>query len=197
MNSFLTRQGNYSRRENYSREKTIWGTTVFIILVISPLIVEPRCIYTRYVILSYILTSSNLYYLVDCKECEKKLPTSTHLRKHVTDRHGSNVNCKDCDKSFNRSGYKQHRTVAHVDKVRIFWEGHKIWKNLPLKIWPYSVTSNFKWKIFSNFVAISEYPDVTKTWTSSCSSDTYVPEFYWPRIFLWTNIFGGTVCKNL
>ena len=77
---------------------------------------EPRCIYTRYVILSYILTSSNLYYLVDCKECEKKLPTSTHLRKHVTDRHGSNVKCKDCDKSFNKSGYKQHRTVAHVNK---------------------------------------------------------------------------------
>ena len=53
---------------------------------------------------------------IDCKECEKKLPTSTHLRKHVTNRHGSNVNCKDCDKSFNKSGYKQHRTVAHVDK---------------------------------------------------------------------------------
>ena len=26
------------------------------------------------------------------------------------------MKCKDCDKSFNRSGYKQHRTVAHVDK---------------------------------------------------------------------------------
>ena len=33
-------------------------------------------------------------------------------------------------------------------KVRMFWEGHKIWKNLPLKIWRYSITSNFKWKIF-------------------------------------------------
>ena len=43
-------------------------------------------------------------------------------------------------------------------KVRIFWERHKIWKNLPLKIWRYSVTSNFKWKIFSNIVAFSEYP---------------------------------------
>ena len=30
-------------------------------------------------------------------------------------------------------------------KVRIFWEGHK--------------ASNFKWKIFSNFVAFSEYPN--------------------------------------
>ena len=24
-------------------------------------------------------------------------------------------------------------------KVKIFWEGHKIWKNLPLRIWRYSV----------------------------------------------------------
>ena len=44
-------------------------------------------------------------------------------------------------------------------KVRIFWEGHRIWKNLPLKIWCDSVTSNFKLKIFSNFVAFSEYPN--------------------------------------
>ena len=27
-------------------------------------------------------------------------------------------------------------------KVRIFWDGHKIWKNLPLKIWRYWVASN-------------------------------------------------------
>ena len=37
-------------------------------------------------------------------------------------------------------------------KVRIFWEGHKIWNNLPLKIWCYWVVSNLKWKIFSNFL---------------------------------------------
>ena len=43
-------------------------------------------------------------------------------------------------------------------KVWIFWEGHKIWKNLPLKIWRYSLTSNFK---CSNFVAFSEYPNIT------------------------------------
>jgi hypothetical protein len=48
---------------------------------------------------------------------------------------------------------------AATIKVRIFWEGHKVWKNLPLKIWRYWVTSNFKWKIFSNFVAFSEYPN--------------------------------------
>ena len=35
----------------------------------------------------------------------------------------------------------------------------KFGKNLPLKILRYSVTSNFKWKIFSNFVAFSEYPN--------------------------------------
>ena len=46
-------------------------------------------------------------------------------------------------------------------KVRIFWEGHKIWKNLPFRIRRYSLTSNFMWKIFSNFVAFSEYPNFT------------------------------------
>ena len=43
-----------------------------------------------------------------------------------------------------------------VVKVGIFWEGHKIWKNLPLQIWRYWVASNFKWKIFWNFVPTSE-----------------------------------------
>ena len=47
-------------------------------------------------------------------------------------------------------------------KVRIFWKGHKVWKNLPLKIWRYSVTSNLKWKIFSNLLAFSEYPNFKK-----------------------------------
>ena len=28
---------------------------------------------------------------INCKKCEKKLQTSTHLRKHVSDIHGSNV----------------------------------------------------------------------------------------------------------
>ena len=32
----------------------------------------------------------------------------------------------------------------------------KFEKNLPPKILSYSVVSNFKWKIFSNFVAFSE-----------------------------------------
>ena len=32
-------------------------------------------------------------------------------------------------------------------------------KSLPLKIWRYWVASNSKWKIFSNFVASSEYPN--------------------------------------
>ena len=59
-----------------------------------------------------------------------------------------------------------------LSKVHIFWvhknldlkfkyseKAKKFEKNLPLKIWHYSVTSNFKWKIFSNFVAFSEYPN--------------------------------------
>ena len=41
-------------------------------------------------------------------------------------------------------------------KVRMFWKGHKIWKNLPPFIWHYLVTTNFKWKIFSNFVFVSK-----------------------------------------
>ena len=45
-------------------------------------------------------------------------------------------------------------------KVWTFWEGHKIWKNLPLKIRHYSVVSNSKWKIFSNFVFFSECPNI-------------------------------------
>ena len=47
--------------------------------------------------------------------------------------------------------------VSHLSKVRIFWEGHKNLKKLPLKIWRCWVASNFKWKIFSKFVAFSEY----------------------------------------
>ena len=31
------------------------------------------------------------------------------------------------------------------------------------KIWRYFVASNFKWKIFSNFVAFSEYPNFNDT----------------------------------
>ena len=32
---------------------------------------------------------------------------------------------------------------AHLVKVQIFWEGHKIWKNLPLKIWHYTLETKF------------------------------------------------------
>ena len=52
-------------------------------------------------------------------------------------------------------------------KVWTFWEGHKIWKNLPLKIWCYSVASNLK--IFSNFVPFSECPNFENNfWGNSC-----------------------------
>ena len=69
----------------------------------------------------------------------------------------------ECTPTFSTLGitlsYKIFRILCV--KVGIFWEGHKIWKNLPLKIWRYWVASNFKWKIFSNFVAFSEYPNFT------------------------------------
>ena len=35
LNSFLTRWGNYSRRENYSREETIWGNAVYVVDFLS------------------------------------------------------------------------------------------------------------------------------------------------------------------
>ena len=53
-------------------------------------------------------------------------------------------------------------STSRYFKVRIFWEGHKIWKNLPLKIWRYWVKSNYKWKIFFKFVTFSENLNFTK-----------------------------------
>ena len=46
------------------------------------------------------------------------------------------------------------RQIHIFFKVWILWEGHKIWKNLPLKIWRYWVASNFKWKIFFKFCGL-------------------------------------------
>ena len=48
-----------------------------------------------------------------------------------------------------------------VLKFRYFEKATKFEKNLPLKLWCYWVASNFKWKILSNFVAFSEYPNFT------------------------------------
>ena len=45
-------------------------------------------------------------------------------------------------------------------KIRVFWEGHKIWKNLPLKIWRYWVASNLKWKIFFKFCGLLSIPEL-------------------------------------
>ena len=47
----------------------------------------------------------------------------------------------------------------------------KFEKNLPHKIWCYSVTLNFNWKIFSNFVAFSEYPSFKKVRLLTCKSE--------------------------
>ena len=44
----------------------------------------------------------------------------------------------------------------NVGKVHIFWEGHKILRNLPLTF-DYSTYSQSKGKISQNFVAFSEY----------------------------------------
>ena len=52
---------------------------------------------------------------------------------------------------FNGTGFA---CISHsiFIKVHTFWKGHKIWKNLPIKIWHYSVAPNYKRKIFSENV---------------------------------------------
>ena len=54
-------------------------------------------------------------------------------------------------RTFNRASLK----FGYSDKVT------KFEKNLPLRIWHYWVTSNFKRKIFWNLVPISESPNLT------------------------------------
>ena len=54
--------------------------------------------------------------------------------------------------------------LSFVEKSISLKFGHsekatKFEKNLPLKIWRYSLASNFKWNFFSNSVAFSEYPN--------------------------------------
>ena len=46
-------------------------------------------------------------------------------------------------------------------KVKTFWEGYKIWKNLPL-VWRYCVNVKTSGRFFSNFVAFSENLNFTK-----------------------------------
>ena len=59
-----------------------------------------------------------------------------------------------------------NRALLSVGKVWTFWEGHKIWKNLPPYIWRYSVMSNFKWNTFQNFVLFSKRPNFNFCWRS-------------------------------
>ena len=69
----------------------------------------------------------------------------------------------DSEMTFNMTLMTREMTYRWLCsiKVRTFWEGQNFWKNLPLKILRYSVTSNFKRNIFLNFVAVSEYPNFT------------------------------------
>ena len=52
-------------------------------------------------------------------------------------------------------GYCEVSNIKHL-KFGLSEKGTKFEKNLPLSIWHYSVASNFKLKIFSNFVPFSE-----------------------------------------
>ena len=53
----------------------------------------------------------------------------------------------------------KHNPPFLLLKFRYSEKAAKFEKNHLLKIWRYSLTSNFKRKIFSNFVAFSEYPN--------------------------------------
>ena len=50
-------------------------------------------------------------------------------------------------------------------KFWTFWEGHKIWKNLPLSIWCYAVASNFQ---LEEFFKICAFLRMSKLYTFSC-----------------------------
>ena len=64
-------------------------------------------------------------------------------------------------KNMNFKERKEEENMRRL-KFRYSEKSTKFEKNLPLKIWRYWVVSNFKWKIFSNFVAFSEYPNFIK-----------------------------------
>ena len=61
-------------------------------------------------------------------------------------------------------------------KVRIFWEGHKIWKNLPLKIWRYSV------RFFQILWPSQNIPTLTKFFLFGfCTSWKFSIDQNWPK----------------
>ena len=53
--------------------------------------------------------------------------------------------------------------ISNLLKFRYSEKAIEIWKSLPLEIWRYWVESNFKWKIFSNFIVFSEYPNFNQS----------------------------------
>ena len=63
-----------------------------------------------------------------------------------------------------------HNCVFHL-KFGYFQKATKFLKNLQFTTWRNSVTSNFKWKIISNFVAFSEYLNFNDI--------IYLKEFRW------------------
>ena len=55
---------------------------------------------------------------VKCEHCDKVFPNVIRLRRHVTELHDKKITCKDCNKTFTRNGYRQHRLTVHVDKEK-------------------------------------------------------------------------------
>ena len=51
-----------------------------------------------------------------CEECDKTFPSLRQLKKHRHGVHSEKQECKICGKIFNKSGYRAHIKVAHVNK---------------------------------------------------------------------------------
>ena len=66
-----------------------------------------------------------------------------------------------------QNSYKVGSKNIYISKVQKFWEGHKIWKNLPLKIWCYWVASNFKRKIFFKKIGLLRISELYCQWKNN------------------------------
>ena len=56
---------------------------------------------------------------------------------------------------------KLHINTVH--EVRVFYEDHKIWPNVPFGLEIHFLNVKFMWKIKSNFVAFLENPNFMNT----------------------------------
>ena len=68
---------------------------------------------------------------------------------------------------------RMHFQGALCVRVRIIWDGHKIWKKSSTKNW---VASNFKWKIFFKFCGLLRISELYQCWFFQWDSFQIVDE---------------------